>query len=61
MRRGQSSVEPLLGFTAVIFAGLLLCWFNMARLQGLVYEASLWFEGSKWFDDAARLVGQGDA
>lgn len=61
MRRGQSSVEPLLGFTAVILAGLFVCWFNMPRLQALVYEASVWFEGSSWFDDAARLLGQEDA
>lgn len=57
MRRGQSTVESMLAFTAIMLVLLLLAWFNLDALLGVVYEVSLKVQEMDWFDRAVELLG----
>lgn len=56
-RRGQSSVEPLLGFSALWLAGLSVCWWRFDALLVAVHDVSVAFQQSALFDWIANRLG----
>lgn len=56
MQRGQSSVEGMLRFTAVMLALLGLCWWQFDRLLPLVNDVSMRFQETAMFDRIVEWV-----
>ena len=58
MRTGQSSVEGMLKFTAVMLVLLGLCWWQFDRLLPLVNDVSIRFQETAMFDQIVEWVSE---
>jgi len=60
VRHGQSTVETMLAITAVVFALLCVCWFEMEPLLALVNVVAEQIQASSWFDRVAAFLSGSD-
>ncbi len=58
MQSGQSSVEGMLRFTAIMLVLLGLCWWQFDRLLSLVNDVSIRLQETAMFDQIVEWVSE---
>lgn len=56
LRRGQSSVEPLLVGSVVVLVGLAVCSWQFEALLAVVHEVSVELQTTAFFDQIVEWV-----